>query len=416
MNTIEEIYKLYTPRECVLNNPNSYIGTMKPVLKEMRIYDENTKGIILKNILISEGFLKIFDEILMNAFDHTKRDLTCDEIKINVDKITGFIGISNNGCPIPVDIHKVSNKYIPEIVFFSLTNPNSYHGSFANGLGAKLTNIFSKYFAVMINDVQNNVTYFQDAKNNMETVEPPVISYVNNPTKSFTKIEFVPDYERFDMDSISDDMYALLKKRAYDIKECCNSRVHVMLNDEEVLNQGWVFPSTESNNGETELYPEFGYIMKYGGTDPFCCFEIDTMTQHDFNKVKIGILYGDDIQSGQISFVNGINTYDGGMHVEHIKILLAKQIKKYYNIPEDIIFNNIILFINFTWEDPSFENQSKTKVNRLRGLNNININPILYEMKSLANHLKMKMDLLIKKRLCSDKDNPNRSIKKLKIN
>ena len=415
MNTIEETYKSYTPRECVLNNPNPYISTIEPVLKEMWIYDDNTNGIILKNIPLPEGFLKIFNEILMNAFDHTKRDMTCDEIKINVDKATGFIGISNNGKPMPLDIHKVFNKHIPELVFFSLEN-SSYHGSFTNGLGAKLTNVFSKYFAVIINDVQNNVMYFQDAKNNMETVEPPVISYVNNPTKSFTKIEFVPDYERFSINSISDDVYALLKKRAYDIKECCNSRVRVMFNDEEVLNQGWVFPSTESNNGETELYPELGYMLKYSGNEPFCCFEIDTVTLHDVNNARIGILYGDNIQPGQISFVNGINTYDGGMHVEYIKTLVVKQVKKYYNIPESIIFSNIILFVNFTWEDPLFENQSKTKVKRLCGLNNISINPISYEIKLLVDHLKMKMDLSVKKRCCSDEDNANGSTKKLKIN
>ena len=63
---------------------------------------------------------KIYDEICVNSRDRTVVDKTCKCIKINIDKDTGTIKIWNDGKGIPIKFHRVSKKYVPEMIFGTL--------------------------------------------------------------------------------------------------------------------------------------------------------------------------------------------------------------------------------------------------------------------------------------------------------
>lgn len=97
-----------------------------------------------------------------------------------------------------------------------------------NGLGAKLTNIFSTEFSVETADSKNKLIYTQTWKNNMgDRGEPKMVP---NDGKDYTCITFKPDLKRFGMDHLDEDIVALMTKRVYDMAGVTPAGVKVKLN------------------------------------------------------------------------------------------------------------------------------------------------------------------------------------------
>lgn len=141
---IEDIYKKKTHHEHILSTPDTYIGSVEPDTKSMYIFDDETKKIVKKDITFVPGLYKIYDEILVNARDHSIRDKTCKNIKVNIDKESGTISVYNDGHGIPVELHKELGIYIPEMIFGHLLTSSNYEqkGKVVggkNGYGAKCT-------------------------------------------------------------------------------------------------------------------------------------------------------------------------------------------------------------------------------------------------------------------------------------
>jgi DNA topoisomerase-2 len=139
---VEDIYKKKTHHEHILSTPDTYIGSAEADTKPMYVYDDETKKIIKKDITFVPGLYKIYDEILVNARDHSIRDKTCETIKVNINKETGSISVYNDGVGIPVELHKELQIYIPEMIFGHLLTSSNYEqkGKIVggkNGYGAK---------------------------------------------------------------------------------------------------------------------------------------------------------------------------------------------------------------------------------------------------------------------------------------
>ena len=100
-----------------------------------------------------------------------------------------------------------------------------------NGLGAKLTNIYSTEFHLETVDVQQKKKYTQKFEQNMSVKHDAIIkSYSGKP---YTQIIFHPDLEKFGIpDGIPDDIYNFMIKRVYDICACTD--VNVYFNDEKI--------------------------------------------------------------------------------------------------------------------------------------------------------------------------------------
>ena len=123
---VEDIYKKKTHHEHILSSPDTYIGSAEPDTKPMYVYDDASDKIIKKDITFVPGLYKIYDEILVNARDHSIRDKTCKNIKVSIDKETGFISVYNDGNGIPVELHKELQIYIPEMIFGHLLTSSNY--------------------------------------------------------------------------------------------------------------------------------------------------------------------------------------------------------------------------------------------------------------------------------------------------
>ena len=239
---IEKQYQKKNDREHVLLRPSMYVGSTEReeisswVLAAAASKEEELR-FEKKQIVYTPGLYKIFDEILVNAIDHTKREKSdVTTIKVSIDKEHGIISVYNDGNGIPIHLHREYNVYVPELVFGhckSSTNFNDDEKRLVgglNGLGAKLANIFSTEFYITTVDNEQNLIYTQLFTNNMEIINPPEIKKYAKTSKPYTEITFKPDLSRFNMTKIDDDMYNMFVKRTYDAAACTDKKVSVYFN------------------------------------------------------------------------------------------------------------------------------------------------------------------------------------------
>jgi DNA topoisomerase-2 len=145
---------------------------------------------------------------LVNAADNYQNDKTQNLIQVEINPERSQIKVWNNGRGIPVQIHKVHNCYVPDMIFGKINDRLTTLGQLLtssnyddekkkvtggrNGFGAKLANIFSTEFMVETADSKNRLAYRQRWRNNMGVREEPVITD-NKDGKDFTCITFKPD-------------------------------------------------------------------------------------------------------------------------------------------------------------------------------------------------------------------------------
>lgn len=358
--SIEDRFKkMKDQHEHVLKRPATYIGSIEKESIDIWIFNENKKeneaDFILKKITYVPGLYKIFDEILVNARDHVVRCIEekrepCTIIKVDVDKESGKITVWNNGAGIPVVEHKEHKMLIPTMIFGELLTSGNYDDDEektvggTNGLGAKLTNIYSSEFEIETLDSDTNKKFYQKFTNNMYNKEKPKIKSGGG-KKSYTKITFTPDYEKFGIDGLSKDMVALFKKRVYDI--AMNSGVKVYYNEKLITVNSFI--------KYVDLYFPEAYECKK-------VFDIGN------KRWRVAVVYDPTgkLEHQNISFVNGICTSRSGTHVDYvsnqiikkIQASVAKKLKKMV-IKPNMIKENLIFFVDAIIVNPSFDTQTK---------------------------------------------------------
>jgi DNA gyrase/topoisomerase IV subunit B len=352
--TVEETYKKLSQREHVLHRSGMYIGNTKKQLEELWVGEEKTDGsyrIVKKMIEYSPGFIKIFDEILTNATDHSTRDATVNTIKVDFDKQTGEITVWNNGKGIPVVLHKEHNMYVPELIFGQFLSGSNYDdtqsrtGAGTNGVGSKCTNVYSKRFVVETVDSDEKKKFVQEFTDNMANRSKPKIT--TNTSKSYTKITYLPDYSRFGMRGLEDDSISIVTKRVLDCIACTNETVQVYLNGKKLKGKGLV-DYTKYFFEEPERVISDSYN---GGKNGEYVWEWAIVPSEAFE---------------QISFVNGNSTTQGGKHVDYLLYQIINKLKtvietkkKLKDIKPAIIKERLFLFLRATVANPSFNSQTK---------------------------------------------------------
>lgn len=342
---VEERFKKLTHREHVLQRHGMYIGNISTEPKKMFVFEdlENIKETKFKykEVNYNAGFLKIFDEALTNASDHSIRTGKVKYIKIEVDKQS--ISIENDGPGIPIQIHKEHKIYVPELIFYHLLSGENFDDSEErfvgglHGLGIKLTNIFSKKFTVETADGKNK--YKQSFSDNLLKKSKPTIT---KSSKNFTKVTFVPDFERFGLTEIDDETQSILLKRAIDIA-AYNTAIKVYYNGKLIPIRNFKdYMKMFTDNEEEIIYEQINDRWEVGVTKS----QIDAFQQ--------------------VSMVNGISTINGGTHVNFISNMIVKnlieKINKQYkglDIKQSYIKNHLFLFLNCKIPNPDFENQTK---------------------------------------------------------
>jgi DNA topoisomerase II len=349
----DEEYKMMTHHEHVLKLPDSYIGSREIEDADLDIWDDSHNRIVRKKVKYVPGLYKIYDEILVNARDHTVRCSSCDTIKIFLDKTTGRITAWNNGDGISISKSKEHDIYFPEMIFGHLLSSGNYDKTGKtvggkNGYGAKLTNIFSKEFIVETIDTKTKQKYTQKFTENMYSKEEPKITKIDTTkNKSYTQVSFIPDYKYFGLDNLDDTHYSLFKKRVYDLAATTSNTVKVYFNDEKL---------------DVATFED--YIHKYYPADK----DIGLIYEEFNPRWRVGVVYDTSPVHSHISFVNGICTFEGGTHVNYIRdqivdaviTAISKQKDcKGLVVRESAVKNVITVYVDSVIIDPSFDSQTK---------------------------------------------------------
>lgn len=215
-------------------------------------------------------------------------------------------------------------------------------------------NIYSKHFWIETLCAKTNKKYKQHFYDNMYKKDEPIIKKVKSGHNPYTKITFIPDLKRFGMENLDPDIVSLFKKRVYDCAGCTNNRVNVFLNGELLDIKNFedyikMFIPQDDNSEDKGTYKSSKPIYEKVN-----------------DRWEVGVVYDPVSSYNQISYVNGICTYQGGTHVNNVtdKIVnaLMKIIKdkhKNLNIKNSQIKDNLTVFVNSTIEDPSFNSQVK---------------------------------------------------------
>lgn len=273
-------------------------------------------------------------------------------IKVIINEEKNIISIKNGGKGIPIEIHKDYNIYVPELIFGNLLTSSNYNDDIKkvtggrNGLGAKLTNIYSKKFIVETADKKSGKIYKQIFSDNMLKISKPEIKKYDK--EDFTSITFEPDLSKFKMEKLDDDIIALFMKRVYDMAGVTPKSVNVYLNDEKlkIKNfQDYITMYTEAINDDED--------------------NIEIFYEQPNERWEIGMSLSES-QFQQVSFVNGISTSKGGTHVIYATDKITNRILENINkknkdlvIRPQHVKQHIFIFVNCLIENPAFNSQTK---------------------------------------------------------
>lgn len=338
--SVDKKFKKLDDIDHVILRPGMYIGSIKPH-KAIKWIVEDDK-MIQKELTYNPGLLKIFDEIVTNSVDESKRaGSKLNIVKIDIDRTTNYINIWDNG-GIPVVKHTQHKEWIPEMIFSNLKAGSNFNdeeqrtGAGTNGVGSTLTNIYSKEFTVTTCDGANHFT--QTFSNNMRKRTAPK---TRKSTKGFTEINYLVDFEKFALTGIDDDHFKMIEKRVYDIA-ACNTSLKVYF------------------NGKLINIKTFEDYIKYYTKDYF----------YEAKKDKTWSLAIGLSENGfqQVSFANSTDTYDGGTHVDYVMNQIIAQLRDFFmkkhkvDIRPGELKNHMFLFLDSTIINPSFSSQTKEKL------------------------------------------------------
>jgi len=356
-------YQKKSDKQHVLDNPDTYIGSIEHISSEVYIYDNENKKIKEKTIDYIPGLYKLFDEGVVNCRDHIirmqqlisasddKKNYPVNNINITIDD-DGIVTLMNDGNGIDVSIHPEYKIWIPELIFGHLRTSTNYDKSEKkivggkNGFGFKLVLIWSSWGKIETVDAKTGQKYVQEFKDNLNTIEKPTITKTK--IKPYTSVSFKPDFKRLGIEGFSDDFKALLKRRVYDIAAVSPKTVKVKYND-EVL--------------QVKSFQE--YIDLYIGSKT----ETPRIYEEANERWEYAVCLASKEEFTQISFVNGIYTSKGGKHVDYIIGQIVKKLtiyikeKKHIDVKPASIKEQLMIFVNCTIENPAFDSQTKDYLN-----------------------------------------------------
>jgi DNA topoisomerase-2 len=338
--SVDKKFKKLDDISHVILRPGMYIGSIKPHTANKWIVEEGK--MLQREITYNPGFLKIFDEIVTNSVDESKREGSkLNTVKIDLNRKTNKVTIWDNG-GIPVVKNTEHDEWIPEMVFSNLkagsnfddTEERSWAGT--NGVGSTLTNIYSKEFKISTCDGKNS--FVQTFSNNMRERTKPVVKKAK---ANHTEISYITDLEKFGLTDIDDDHYKMIEKRIYDIA-ACNTGLKIYFNGALI--------NINSFDDYIKLYTEEYF--------------------YEFKKDKTWSLGIALSQNGfqQVSFANTTETYDGGTHVDYVMNQIIVSLREFFlkkhkvDIKPSELKQHMFLFLDATVINPSFSSQTKEKL------------------------------------------------------
>ena len=319
---------------------------------------------------ISEkGLHHLVNETVDNSIDEAMAGF-CTHIEVTINE-DNSITVQDNGRGIPVDEHEKMHKSALEVVMTVLHAGGKFDkGSYKvsgglHGVGVSCVNALSTHMMSQV--FRNGHIYQQEYEKGKPLYD---VKIVGDTDKTGTRQQFWPDGTIF---TTTEYKYDIIAKRMRELAYL-NAGITITLTD--------LRPDEEGNLRQPEVFhakeglKEFvRYVDRHRTSiigEPICL-----KTEKDGVPIEIALLYNSDYSENIHSYVNNINTIEGGTHLTGFRIALARSLKKYSDeddqlrkqiekakieVAQDDFREGLTAIISVKVAEPQFEGQTKTKL------------------------------------------------------
>ena len=312
------------------------------------------------------GLHHLVYEVLDNSIDEAMAG-HCDDIEVHIHE-DGSVSVADNGRGIPVDNHPQENRSALEVVMTVLHaggkfDKDSYKVSGGlHGVGVSCVNALSMRFEATIR--RDGSVWKQSYKCGVPEGPVEEIRPMTGDEETGTHIRFWPDESIFKVtDFRFDTLSDRLRELAY-----LNRGVRIRIEDHREDDPELRSEEYYSEGGLTEFVE---YLDE--AREPIIDETIYISDESAEVPVELAIRYNDSYNENVLSFVNNINTHEGGTHVSGFRRALTRTLKGYaqkngllkkikFDLSGDDFREGLTAVLSVKVAEPQFEGQTKTKL------------------------------------------------------
>ena len=314
----------------------------------------------------SRGLHHLVSEVVDNSIDEALAGF-CDTIKVTINS-DNSITVVDNGRGIPVDMHKTGKPAVEVVMTVLHAGGKFGDGGYKvsgglHGVGVSCVNALSEKMEV---EVRRNGKRYGIEFMRGKTSKP--LYEIGEADSTGTTVHFIPDITIF-----TETVYD------YDI-------LRLRLRELAFLNKGVTISLQDERDGRSETFHFKGGIIEFvkyvdANKDKINAEPIYVEGVKDTNIVEVAMEYTDSYTENIFSYVNNINTEEGGTHLSGFKQALTRSINDYArknnllkendeNLSGDDCREGITAVISIKVQEPQFEGQTKTKLgnSEIRGI------------------------------------------------
>ena len=312
-----------------------------------------------------KGLHHLVWEIVDNAIDEALAGY-CNNIEVIINK-DNSITVKDDGRGIPVDVHPKTKLSTVETVYTVLHAGGKFGGGGykvsggLHGVGASVVNALSKWVEVKV--YKNGEVNYIKFENGGHTVEPLHVIDKCSENRTGTTVTFKPDPEIFDTDIYD---YNTLMVRIRELA-FLNKGLSLTIRDDR---------DDEDTTGETFLYEGgISEYVRFINQEKTAIHEniIHLEGEEDGVFFEVAMQYNTSYNENIYSFVNNINTHDGGTHEEGVKRALTRVINSYArksnilkekddSLTGDDVKEGLTMIVSCKHPNPQFEGQTKGRL------------------------------------------------------
>ena len=357
-------YEKLDPIGHIHRRPDMYIGSCKPrEIPSLWVLEEASGKLREQTGLqLSEGLIRLFIEVLSNAVDNVWRSnheptstRRATKIVVTHDPTTHRMRVWNDGISIPQTLHEKEQIPIPELIFGHLLTGSNMDdtqkrlSSGRNGLGIKLVNVFSQEFGIeLVNEAGE--LYRQSWSHHMrDRQEPRRTSTAKK--KAYTQVEWRLDFRLLGCEGYSPVLQQHFQKLCIDASMMTG--LPVIWNDRKFVCKSFL--------------EYIHYYLPVSKETEIATLEVEYVVGRPSHY---GIVKTPFPEYREISFVNGIFTAEGGIHVDLFQQDVFRQVTQRLRGKRESMSSctvkdikpYFLVFANVWLENPEFSSQSKTKL------------------------------------------------------
>nr|WP_314649790.1 DNA topoisomerase (ATP-hydrolyzing) subunit B [uncultured Porphyromonas sp.] len=312
-----------------------------------------------------KGLHHLVYEVVDNSIDEALAGY-CTDIKVIIHP-DNSIEVQDNGRGIPVDLHEKEGKSALEVVLTVLHAGGKFDkGSYKvsgglHGVGVSCVNALSTSLKAIVH--RGGKIYTMDFSRGVPTTE---LLTVGTTDRTGTTVIFKPDDTIF---TVTEYQFKILSNRLRELA-FLNAGIRLTLVDERVLDEAGA-PLTEEYYSETGLEEFARYIDR--SKEHLIEDVIHIITEKQGIPVEVAMTYNTSYNENVYSYVNNINTIEGGTHLSGFRRGLTRTLKKYatdsklldkvkVEITGDDFREGLTAVVSIKVAEPQFEGQTKTKL------------------------------------------------------